>query len=213
MQLTEKYRPREWKDVIAQDKVVAQLCTLAKRSQIGGESFFISGQTGTGKTTIAYLIAREIADDFAIEEIDASNCTAGYLRDLEQSMHLSGFGKGGRAYIINEAHGLRKDALRQLLVLLERIPQHVVFVFTTTNDGEDQLFEDNIDAGPLLSRCICLSLARRDLAQPFAERAAQIAQAENLGSAPIAKLVRLVQTHRNNFRAVLKAIQNGELLA
>jgi DNA polymerase III gamma/tau subunit len=128
-------------------------------------------------------------------------------------MHLSGFGKGGRAYIINEAHGLRKDALRQLLVLLERIPQHVTIIFTTTNDGEEQLFEDNIDAGPLLSRCICLNLARRDLAKPFAERAAQIAQAENLGSAPLANIVRLVQTHRNNFRAVLKAIQNGELLA
>jgi DNA polymerase-3 subunit gamma/tau len=213
MQLTEKYRPRQWSEVIAQEKVVTQLCMLAKRGQIGGESFLLTGGSGTGKTTIAYLIAREIADDFAIEEIDASNCTSGYLRELEQSMHLSGFGKGGRAYIINEAHGLRKDALRQLLVLLERIPQHVTIIFTTTNDGEEQLFEDNIDAGPLLSRCICLNLARRDLAKPFAERAAQIAQAENLGSAPLANIVRLVQTHRNNFRAVLKAIQNGELLA
>ncbi len=40
-----------------------------------------------------------------------------------------------KAVIVNESHGLRKDTIRQLLVLLERLPAHVVFVFTTTTDG------------------------------------------------------------------------------
>jgi hypothetical protein len=51
---------------------------------------------------------------------------------LEAPLTLRGMSeKGGRAVIINEAHGLRKDVIRQLLVTLERIPPHVVWVFTS----------------------------------------------------------------------------------
>ena len=50
-------------------------------------------------------------------------------------------------------------------------------MFTTTSEGQESLFDDQIDAHPLLSRCIELPLAKRDLAQAFAERCQQIAQA------------------------------------
>jgi hypothetical protein len=74
------------------------------------------------------------------------------LKDLEFESNLKGFGdKSGRAFIVNEAHGLRKDVIRQLLVMLERIPPHVVWVFTTTIEGQESLFEDYDDASPLLS--------------------------------------------------------------
>ena len=78
-----------------------------------------------------------------------------------------------------------RDIVRRLLRLLKPIPAHVLFVFTTTNDGqdalfEDALFEDAIGAGPLLSRCVRLELARRGLSEPFAERVREIAQAEAL---------------------------------
>ena len=95
-------------------------------------------------------------------------------------------GAGGRAIITNEAHGLSKRAVRQLLTTLERIPRHVAWVFTTTVDGQDVLIDGTEDAHPLLSRCIQLPLCRRNIADAFAALAKQIALQEGLDGKPIA---------------------------
>ena len=97
-------------------------------------------------------------------------------------------------------------------MLLERLPSYVVWCFTTTSEGQDALFEDNIDAHPLLSRCQILQLARRDLAKPFAERARMIADREGLNGRPLASYIKLLQRYRNNMRAALQAIEAGEML-
>lgn len=211
--LHEEYRPADWSAVVGQDKAIKRILTLGRARGFGGRAWWIAGASGTGKTTLARLLAAELADDWSTEEIDAEQLTPARIVELERQSATRAIGKGGRAYIVNEAHGLRSAAVRQLLVTIEaRIPSHVVWIFTTTIDGQDK-FGDGDDAGPFLSRCMRVELARRDLADCFAARALSIAQETGLdGGAPIERVKRLVQAERNNLRAVLSRIEAGALL-
>lgn len=210
--LFEQYRPQAWDDFIGHQKVIARIDTLRKRG-LGGRAYWVNGQSGTGKTTLARLLAREVASDFDVEEIDATSLGVAQVREIAFSMRYTGLGGKGRAYVINEAHGLSKAVVRQFLTLLEPIPAHVAFIFTTTNTGEDLLFEAVEDAGPLLSRCIKLELSRRGLAEAFAERVHEIAEAEGLNGRPVSAYVSLARQCRNNMRAMLQEVESGAMLA
>ena len=209
--LHEKYRPRSLDELLGQPKAVRVVQALESRGY-GGRAYWISGPSGAGKTSLALILACYVADGPWIVELDASELTPARLREIEQSMFLYGCGKGGRAYIVNEAHGLRRDTIRQLLVLLERLPAHVAWIFTTTMDGQDSLFEDQIDAHPLLSRCVVIPLTNQGLASIFAERAKAIADAEGLDGKPLPAYVRLVRQCHNNMRAVLQRVEAGEMM-
>jgi hypothetical protein len=65
----------------------------------------------------------EVAREWSTEELDAQALTPARLREMERAMAVRAFGeKTERAYIVNEAHGLSKAAIRQLVVLFDRLP-------------------------------------------------------------------------------------------
>ena len=212
MQLYEKYRPTTLDGVLGQPKAVKTIQRLIK-SGIGGRAFWIAGSSGSGKTTLAKIIADSIADSWFITEFDsADNVTTTALDDIDRTIQLYAWGKGGRCWIINEAHGLRKPVIRRLLGLLERLPGHCCIIFTTTKEGESGLFDDNIDANPLLSRCIKIELTNQGLAKVFAEHCRDIATKENLNGRPLQSYIKMAARCHNNCRMMLQEIESGVML-
>ncbi len=210
--LFEKYRPTNFNDVLGQEKAIEKIKLLLSRNW-GGRAWWISGASGTGKTTLAKIIAAQGADEFYIQEYDsADSMSVSELDRIEQDMSYLASGKGGRAYIINEAHGLRKAIIRRLLGILERIPAHVCIIFTTTKQGESELFEEQIDANPLLSRCAKIELTNQGLSKVFAEHCQKIATTENLNGKPLQSYIKLAQNCKNNCREMLMTIETGDML-
>jgi replication-associated recombination protein RarA len=217
--LHESYRPSKWDEVCGQNDAL-KIVDLWRRRGLTGKAIWISGKSGTGKTTIARLIAAEAAEPFCITEVDAGRLTEASASEAIRNLRPRAcFEKRGRVLIVNEAHRLDKHVVGAFLTLLETdLPDHALVIFTTTVEGAAK-FDGVDDSAPFLSRCEKLPLSQRSLAEPFAKRAAEIARREQLAPETLtddellAKCIRLAKDERNNLRAMLSAIASGALLA
>lgn len=131
--LYRKYRPHGWKDVLGQEAVVEALLGAIKLGRVA-HAYLFAGSRGTGKTSVARILARAIGTtDSDLYEIDAaSNRGIDDVRALREGVATVPFESVYKVYIIDEVHMLTKEAFNALLKTLEEPPKHVVFILATT---------------------------------------------------------------------------------
>ncbi len=165
--LARKYRPQALSEVIGQDAVVQTLKNAISLQRIH-HAYLFTGARGVGKTSIARILAKSLncekgptdtpcgvcaacleitkSSSPDVLEIDgASNTSVDDVRDLRETVkYLPSRGKH-KIYIIDEVHMLSTSAFNALLKTLEEPPEHVVFVFATTEPHKIPI--------TILSRC------------------------------------------------------------
>ena len=131
--LYRKYRPRGFKDVLGQEHIVNALSGALKQDNIA-HAYLFSGSRGTGKTSIARILAGEVkTSSNDLHEIDAaSNRGIDDIRELREAVTVLPFESKYKVYIIDEVHMLTKEAFNALLKTLEEPPAHVIFMLATT---------------------------------------------------------------------------------
>lgn len=154
--LYRKYRPQSFAEVVGQEHVVRTL-TNAISSGMISHAYLFSGPRGSGKTTLARLLAKsanclnrkdgqfepcnkcssclEIAEGRALDliEIDAaSHRGIDDIRELRDGIRFSPTKTKYKIFIVDECHQLSKDASNALLKTLEEPPSHAIFVLATT---------------------------------------------------------------------------------
>lgn len=131
-ELHTKYRPSDWREVVGQDSVIESVLGAIEEKR--SRAYLFTGPSGTGKTTIARLIAKEVgAKGSNLLEIDAATHTGvDSMRDVQDLLRFSPLGGGSKVVIVDEAHQLSKSAWNSLLKSIEEPPPGVYWCFCTT---------------------------------------------------------------------------------
>lgn len=191
--LYRKYRPSVFSDVYGQDHITSILQHEAKNGTVS-HAYLFSGSRGTGKTTCAKILAKsvnclnlkdgnpcgECENCRAIDEgtttdvleMDAAtNTGVDYIRDLRDNVLYTPSILKKRVYIIDEAHMLSDSAFNALLKTIEEPPEHVLFIFATT--------EQHKIPATIISRCQRFEFRRISVAS-LVKRLMYIAKAEGI---------------------------------
>ena len=150
--LYRKYRPKKLNEVVGQSEIKKILANSVKNGTIT-HAYLFSGPRGTGKTTMAKILAKmvnclepvdgnacdncesclNILDSNDVIEIDAaSNNGVDEIRELREKANLVPNSARFKVYIIDEVHMLTTQAFNALLKTLEEPPKHVIFILATT---------------------------------------------------------------------------------
>ncbi len=131
--LYRKYRPKTFEEVLGQDQVIGILKNAVKLNRVA-HAYLFSGPRGTGKTSVARILAKDVGtDDMDLLEIDAASSRGiDEIRALREAVLLAPFKSPHKVYVIDEVHMLTKEAFNALLKTLEEPPKHVIFILATT---------------------------------------------------------------------------------
>ena len=152
--LAAKYRPQRYDQLIGQQPQSAILRTLLMKNQLP-QTILLSGPSGLGKTTTARILARAVVCEHPTEGQACENCNMCALsanKNFSDIIELDAASNGGvteirqlkaassyapmlaakKVYIIDEAHNVTKAGNEAFLKLIEDTPDHVMFVFATT---------------------------------------------------------------------------------
>jgi DNA polymerase-3 subunit gamma/tau len=171
--LYRRFRPETFERVLGQEHIV-KILTNQLRNETVGHAYLFCGTRGTGKTTMARLLAKGVnclsdgerpcglcANCLAVKdgvfmdviEIDAaSNNGVENIRELRESVKYPPSVGRRKVYIVDEVHMLSSGAFNALLKTLEEPPEHVMFILATT---ERQKLPATV-----LSRCLRLDFKR-----------------------------------------------------
>ena len=175
--LARKYRPQSFDELIGQDALVRTLTNAIESGRIA-HAFMLTGVRGVGKTTTARIIAKALnhsggptvgpTDDCEIckaisedrhpdvIEMDAASRTGvDDIREILDGVRYAPSEARYKVYVIDEVHMLSKNAFNALLKTLEEPPEHVKFIFATTEIRKVPI--------TVLSRCQRFDLRRVDV--------------------------------------------------